>query len=82
MLTVNVSEAKAQLSRLIDAIESEQEGQIIITRNGRPVARLLPLNAPIGTSRRIGVAKKAFVIPDDIDVNNEKVAALVLGSDI
>jgi prevent-host-death family protein len=80
MLTVNVSEAKAQLSRLIDAIESLQESQIIITRNGRPVARLLPLNSTIDTSRRIGVAKNAFVIPDDIDVNNEKVAALVLGS--
>ncbi len=78
MLKVSVSEAKSQLSSLIEAIESKKEDQVIITRNGRPLARLIPLDAAC----RIGVAKNAFSIPDDIDVNNEKVAALILGSDV
>jgi prevent-host-death family protein len=79
MHAVNMFEAKSQLSRLIEAIESKQENEIIIARHGRPVAKLVPLDANMDTSQRIGVAKNAFVVPDDIDVSNEEVAALFLG---
>ena len=39
MVQVNVSEAKAQLSRLIRLAEAGEE--VIIARNGVPVARLV-----------------------------------------
>lgn len=80
MHPVNIFEAKTQLSRLIEAIESKQENEIIIARNGRPVARLVPLVSAIDASARIGVAKNLFLVPDDIDVNNDEVAALFLAS--
>jgi prevent-host-death family protein len=40
MKTVNVHEAKTQLSRLLQEVEDGEE--IVIARNGTPVARLVP----------------------------------------
>lgn len=40
MPTVNVHEAKTQLSRLLAQVEAGEE--VIIARNGKPVARLVP----------------------------------------
>jgi prevent-host-death family protein len=41
MITVNTHEAKTKLSELIAKVESEQE-TIVICRNGKPVAELIP----------------------------------------
>lgn len=38
---MNISEAKSQLSQLVEEVEAG--GEIIIARAGRPVARLVPL---------------------------------------
>ena len=78
MQSVNMFEAKSQLSRLIEAIESKRESEIIIARNGHPVAKLVPLDTNTDTSQRIGIAKNAFEIPDNIDINNDQVAKLFL----
>ena len=40
MVTVNLARAKARLSELLDKVEEGQE--VVITRRGRPVARLSP----------------------------------------
>jgi antitoxin (DNA-binding transcriptional repressor) of toxin-antitoxin stability system len=77
--TVNMHEAKSTLSRLVEAIELGSELEIIIARNGRPVARILPIEAARGTQHRIGVAKGLFEIPGSIDQHNEQVAKLFLG---
>ncbi len=39
MLTVNVHEAKTNLSRLLAQVEAGEE--VVIARNGKPVARLV-----------------------------------------
>ncbi len=39
MVTVNVHEAKTHLSRLLARVEAGEE--VVITRNGKPVARLV-----------------------------------------
>lgn len=78
MHPINMLQAKSSLSRLVEAIELGHEKEIIIARNGRPVARLVPIGAPL-SGQRIGVAKGAFDIPDDIDAHNEEVARLFLG---
>jgi len=44
MDVVNVLEAKTQLSRLLARVERGEE--IVIGRNGRPVARLVPYAEP------------------------------------
>lgn len=46
MPTVNMLEAKTTLSKLVEAVESGAETEIIIARNGKPAARLVALGAP------------------------------------
>lgn len=45
MATVNMHEAKSSLSRLVEAVESGSESEIIIARNGKPAAKLVPITA-------------------------------------
>jgi antitoxin (DNA-binding transcriptional repressor) of toxin-antitoxin stability system len=78
MQAVNMLQAKSSLSRLVEAIEQGQAREIVIARNGRPAARLVPMEtAPAG--QRIGVAKGKFEVPDTIDAHNEDVARLFMG---
>ena len=59
MPTVNVHEAKTQLSRLLAQVEAGEE--VVIARRGRPVARRL--HKPRGR-RRPDLLKGKIVIPD------------------
>lgn len=78
MNAVNMLQAKTNLSRLVEAIELGEEREIVIARNGRPAARLVPMDVqPAG--KRIGVAKGLFEVPDNIDAHNAEVACLFLG---
>lgn len=61
MQTINLFQAKTHLSKLIDQIASGKETEFIIARNGKPVARVVPI-APADTTRRIGIAKGEFVL--------------------
>lgn len=44
MVEVNVHEAKTHLSRLLQRVEAGEE--VLISRAGRPLARLVPVKAP------------------------------------
>ena len=78
MQSVNMLQAKSSLSRLVESIEQGKEREIVIARNGRPAAKLVPMNtAPTGM--RIGVAKGLFVVPDNIDAHNDEVSHLFVG---
>jgi antitoxin (DNA-binding transcriptional repressor) of toxin-antitoxin stability system len=70
-------EAKSSLSRLVETVELGREPEIIIARNGRPAARLVPIGAP-QTLKRIGVAKGLFEVHDNIDQHNADIARLFL----
>ncbi|GHD05886.1 type II toxin-antitoxin system Phd/YefM family antitoxin [Tianweitania populi] len=50
-------EAKTSLSRLVEAVETGSETEVIIARNGRPAARLVPLTSTPKRHRRLGLAK-------------------------
>jgi prevent-host-death family protein len=79
MPPVNMLEAKSTLSRLVQAVEEGREAEVVIARNGRPVARLVPIEkAP--AARRLGVARGRFEVPASIDVHQAEVAALFLGA--
>lgn len=54
MPTVNMLEAKTSLSRLVEAVESGAEKEIIIARNGKPAAKLVPLDAAPQKKRCLG----------------------------
>ena len=78
MPIVNMLEAKSNLSRLVESVESGSEAEIIIARNGRPAARLVAIKAA-RAGKRIGIAKGRFTVPDDIDADAALVAALFHG---
>ena len=80
MRTVNMLEAKSNLSRLVQAVEDGREAEIVIARNGRPAARLVPVR-PAAMGPRIGIAKGKFVPPEDLDAENDRIAALFTGPD-
>jgi prevent-host-death family protein len=44
MVTVNLAQAKAHLSELLDKVESGED--VVITRHGKPVAHLSALSQP------------------------------------
>jgi len=44
MRTVALVEAKTHLSRLLDQLEAGEE--VVITRRGQPVARIIPVEKP------------------------------------
>lgn len=79
MPSVNMLQAKSSLSRLVESIELGQEREIVIARNGRPAAKLVPIDV-LPDGKRIGVAKGKFVVPDDIDAHNDDVARLFVGA--
>lgn len=66
MRVVNIHQAKTHLSRLVDlAAEGEP---IIIARAGKPVAKLVPLEARDKASgRRLGFLAGELAVPDDFD---------------
>ena len=72
MTTVNILEAKTHLSRLVEDIASGAQRDIIIARNGKPVARLVPIE---NRTVKLGLLKGKYTIPDDIDVDNAEIAA-------
>ncbi|HRD74233.1 MAG TPA: type II toxin-antitoxin system Phd/YefM family antitoxin [Aquimonas sp.] len=78
MQSVNMLQAKSSLSRLVEAIEQGQAREIVIARNGRPAAKLVPMDS-VPAGQRIGVAKGRFEVPDTIDAHNEEVARLLMG---
>jgi prevent-host-death family protein len=80
MRAINVLEAKTNLSRLLESLESGREEEIVIARHGRPVARLTPV-ARRRAEQRIGVARGKFVVPDQVDDDNALILALFTGSD-
>lgn len=72
---INILEAKNNFSRLISQVETGEKEEIIISRHGKPVAKLVRVSEqPV--ERRIGVAKGQFQVPDSIDRYNEEVARL------
>lgn len=76
MEAVNMHDAKSRLSALVEAVESGTEAEIVIARNGKPAARLVPIAAKPDVSKRIGIAKGQFVVPDDIDEYEDEITAM------
>jgi prevent-host-death family protein len=77
MPSVHITQAKTTLSRLVEAIERGQEREFVITRRGRPAAKLVPLEV-LAVGTRLGVANGLFEVPDDIDGHNDEVANLCM----
>lgn len=69
----NIHEAKTNLSRIIERVEHGEE--IIISRAGRPVAKVIPLAGKVKRSGRGSLRGKLVLAPDwDSDVVNKSIA--------
>ncbi len=64
MTTINIYEAKTQLSRLVDQAAAGKD--VVIARGGKPVARLTAL-APPRRAIRFGLLKGKVRIAADFD---------------
>lgn len=61
MLRVNIHEAKANLSRYLDAVASGET--VVICNRNVPVAELRPLRQTRDQPRPIGLARGTFEVP-------------------
>ena len=75
MITLALNPNNTELALLIDQIEHGET--ITLTKNGQPVAQILPLNIPVATpalkSRvvgkwQIGLLKNKMTVADDFDL--------------
>jgi prevent-host-death family protein len=58
---VNMHEAKTHLSKLVERVENGEE--IVISRAGKPAARLVPISQAKPGKRKLGGWKGKFDVP-------------------
>ena len=73
MQTVNMHEAKSQLSSLVQAVLDGED--VVIARAGRPVVRLVQFQE-VQTPREPGRLKGQIRMADDFDAVDEEIADL------
>ena len=79
MRTVNIHEAKTQLSRLVDAAAKGEP--FIIAKAGKPLVKVVPIDAP-AAPRRFDFMKGQFTVPDDFDtMDQEEIERMFYGDD-
>lgn len=76
MNTVNIHEAKSQLSRLVD--RAARGEAFVIAKAGKPLVKVSALDAP-AEPRRLGFLKGEIEVPDDFDRMSERVIAVLFG---
>jgi prevent-host-death family protein len=77
MVTVNIHEAKTQLSKLVDqAVKGEA---FVIAKAGRPLVRVAALDAP-AAPQRLGFLAGEIAVPKDFDRMGEAEIAALFGS--
>lgn len=77
MRTVNIHEAKMHLSKLVD--EAAKGEPFVIAKAGKPLVKVMALDAP-AAPRRLGFLAGQIAVPDDFDrMGQAKIAALFEG---
>jgi prevent-host-death family protein len=78
MPIVNMLEAKTHLSRLVEEVESGATSEIVIARNGKPAARLVPIGAPAPAGKRLGLLEGRYPSSSqaEFDAANDAIARL------
>ena len=66
MKTINIHQAKTNLSKLIE--KASQGESFVIAKAGKPIVRVTALGTPTGTQvRRLGFMAGQISVPDDFD---------------
>jgi prevent-host-death family protein len=79
MKTVNIHEAKTNLSRLVERVAKGES--VVIARAGKPLVKLVPLgDAERRAPQRLGFMDGEFTVPDDFDrMGSEEIVSLFEG---
>ncbi|HKS24996.1 MAG TPA: type II toxin-antitoxin system prevent-host-death family antitoxin [Thermoanaerobaculia bacterium] len=76
MKTVNIHEAKTQLSRLVDRAAKGES--FVIAKAGKPLVKVTAIDAP-AEPRRLGFLKGEIAVPDDFNRMGEREIAELFG---
>ena len=71
MKTLNITEARTQLSKIVN--DAARGKTTIIARNGRPVARVVPFDKSKPQKIKFGTLKGKIVIPEDFDAPDQDI---------
>ena len=79
MLTVNIHDAKTQLSKLVEL--AAQGESFIIAKAGKPMVKVIPLGkVETGAASRLGFMVGEITIPDDFDqMGGDNIASMFEG---
>jgi prevent-host-death family protein len=80
METINIHEAKTHLSRLVE--RAAQGESFVIAKAGKPMVKLVPLDAPQPSQRRrLGFLQGLVQVPEDFDrMGSAEIEALFGGA--
>ena len=78
MIKRSISQAKAQLSSLVEAALPGEE--VILDRSGKPVARIVPFRDRTKTRAPGGL--EGIVVPDDFDAPDPEIIRLFEGEEL
>jgi prevent-host-death family protein len=70
MRTVNIHEAKTQLSRLVEQAAAGEA--FIIAKAGKPLVKVVPLDAPAEKPSLFGFMKGEISIPEDFNTMGQE----------
>jgi prevent-host-death family protein len=73
MMQIAIAEAKAQFAELVRRAEAGES--IMLTRYGRPVARIVAVERPVGRPL-LGAMKGAFTLPEDMFAGDEEIMGI------
>lgn len=65
----NVTEAKAELSKLLTLVESGEE--VIISRAGKPIAKIVHIQQ-LSRPRRLGLLREQWQMPEGFDIMSKE----------
>lgn len=77
METISIYEAKTQLCKYINSIEKKEADSVVITKNGRPVAEIIPFVER--KERRLGIAKGLWKDISDEEFNDFDMLSIMMG---
>jgi prevent-host-death family protein len=77
MVTVNIHQAKTQLSKLVD--QAAKGEPFVIARAGKPLVKVSPLDAPVAL-RRLGFLEGEISVPRDFNRMGEAEIAALFGT--
>jgi prevent-host-death family protein len=75
MTTVNIHDAKTHLSRLVARVARGES--FIIAKAGKPLARVIPIDAKESPKDRLGFMKGEMTVPKNFDdMGRDEIASL------